>query len=168
MLIIDEKDLLTKGYRVEYFDGVDAYNIVSGDKFENIKDIKEEIQSKKNLPKGSFELIFYHRALSDDKKLSDYNIYYESIINLVVEKKYEKLLFDYGHFCVKYKGEIYSAGLTDLTILGIKKYLVNVIFKNKVEINKIKIIFRGIILEDNLNLENEGLCDRELELIVID
>ena len=168
LLIIDEKDLLTKGYRVKYFDGVNTYDIISGNDLENIKDIKEEIQNKKKIPKGSFELIYDNRALSDGKKLSDYYIYYQSIINLVVEKKYEKLLFDYGHFYVKYQGKSYTAGIQDLTILGIKKYFVDAIFKNKIEINKIKIIFRGIILEDNLNLENEGLCGRKLDLIVFD
>ena len=167
-LIIDEKDLLTKGYRVKYFDGVNTYNIVDGDELENIKDIKEEIQSNYKLPKGSFELIYDHKALSDNKKLTDYYIYYQSIINLVVEKKYEKLLFKYTHFYVKYQGKSYTAGLEDLTILGIKKHLVDTLFKNKVKINKLKIIFRGIILEDDLNIENEGLCGRELELIIVD
>lgn len=168
LLNIEEKDLLTKGYRVKYFDGVNTYDILSGTELENIKDIKTEIQKSKKLPKGSFELIYDNKALSDGKKLSDYYIYYQSVVNLVVEKKYEKLLFNYDHFYVQYEGKNYTAGLSDLTILGIKKYFVDTIFKNKIEINKIKIIFRGIILEDNLNLKNEGLCGRKLDLFVVD
>lgn len=113
-------------------------------------------------------MIYDNKALSDGKKLSDYYIYYQSVVNLVVEKKYEKLLFNYDHFYVQYEGKNYTAGLSDLTILGIKKYFVDTIFKNKIEINKIKIIFRGIILEDNLNLKNEGLCGRKLDLFVVD
>ena len=166
-LKINEKNLLSKGYQVEYFDGVNKYDIASGTDLESIKEIKEKIQNDKKLPKGSFELIFDHNVLSDDKKLSDYNIYYQSKINLVVERKYEKLLFPYSHFFVKYKGQAYTAGING-SILEIKKFFSEIIFEGKIKTNKIKIIFRGLILDNDLNIQNEGLCGREMELIVID
>ena len=166
LLIIDDKEL-KKGYNVKYFDGVNEYHITSGCDLEKIKEIKEEIEEEYKLPKGSFELIFNDRALSDDKTLGDYNIYYSSTIYLVVEKKYEKLLFkDNKYFLLYYKGKALTAGIEDNTILGIKKYLNEVLFNGKVQINNMKIIFRGIILDDKINIEEEGLCTKKMELVV--
>jgi len=164
LLIINDKDL-KKGYNVKYFDGVDEYNIISGYDLEKIKEIKEAIEKNYKLPKGSFELIYNDIALSDDKTLEDYNIYYNSKIYLIVEKIYEKLLFK-GYFLVYYKGNAQTARIEDSTILGIKKYLNEILFNGEVQINKMKIFFRGIILDDNINIEKEGLCSRKMELVV--
>ena len=171
LLIVDEKDLLTKGYRVEFNDGVKSYDIISGTELEYIEDIKEKIQTSKNLPKGSFELVFDNKALSGVYKLSDYNIYYESIINIVVEKKYLGLLVPIGedYFFVKYKGISYSLGLSnDTTILSTKEELSDMLFQNNIDIDKMKLIFEGIILEDDINLKNGKLYGKTLELIVVE
>ena len=90
---------------------------------------------------------------------------------MLVQQKYEKLLFkedgnDYLLIC--YKGKAYSAGLEKYTVLDIKKYLNNIIFNNKNKIDKMIIIFRGNILDNNLDIKKEGLTSRKLELIVID
>ena len=167
LLKIDEAKL-SRGYIVKYFDGSEEYSITSGKDFENIKDIKQEIEKKYKLPKGSFELIYDHNALSDYKTLNDYNIYSESKIYLVVEKEYEKLLFQQTYFFVKYKGRSYTAAINDNTILGIKKHFIENVFNNEVQTDKIKIIFQGKILGNDINFINEGLGAREMELIVID
>jgi len=115
-------------------------------------------------------LVYDYTTLNDNKKLSDYGIYYESNIKLVIEKKYEYLLFNEDfmekYFLVYYKGKTFTAGIEDNTILGIKKYLNETLFDSKIELNKMKITFMGIILDDNLNIEKEGLCTKKLELIV--
>ena len=167
LLVIDETKL-SKGYKVKYFDGSEEYDIIEGLDLENIKDIKKKIEDNYKLPKGTFELIYDHNALSDKKTLSDYNIYYTSTIYLVIEKKYEKLLFRKDWLFVKYKGKSYTAGISDYTILSIKKYFLDNIIRDMVEIDKIKIIFQGKILDNNLNIKDEGLCAREMELIVTD
>ena len=159
---------LTKGYRVIYFDYMNKYTIIIGTKLENIYEIKEEIEKNYKLPKNSYELVFDNNVLSDKKTLSDYNIFYESEIKLYVEKKYEKLLFKNHYIYVKYKEDYYTAGISDYTILGIKQYFNEFIFKGSVEIKKIKIIFRGIILDDDIDLEKEALLTRQLELIVVE
>ena len=142
--------------------------IFKGTKLEKIKEIKEKIEKDYKLPKSSFELMFDNNVLSDNKTLSDYNIFYESTIKLFVEKKYEKLLLKDSYIYVKYKEEYYTAGIIDKTILGIKKYFKDVIFKGSVELKKMKIIFRGIILDDDVDLEKEALFTRLLELIVVE
>ena len=115
-------------------------------------------------------MVYDYTTLNDNKKLSDYGIYYESNIKLVIEKKYEYLLFNEDftekYFLVYYKGKTFTAGIEDNTILGIKKYLNETLFDSKIELNKMKITFMGIILDDNLNIEKEGLCTKKLELIV--
>ena len=65
-----------------------------------------------------------------------------------------------------YKGKTFTAWIKDNAILGIKKYLNETLFDSKIELNKMKITFMGIILDDNLNIEKEGLCTKKLELIV--
>ena len=166
LLIIDDTKL-AKGYKVKYFDGSNEYDIIQDSDTENIKDIKKKIEERYKLPEGSFELIYDHNGLSDKKTLSDYNIYNTSKIYLVVEKKYEKLLFGGDCFWVKYKGKSYTANIGDSTILGIKKYFREIVIEDNVEIDKIKIIFQGKILDNNLNLKDEGLGAREMELVVI-
>ena len=174
VLLILNESVLTKGYRVIFSSGVDKYTVIEGTDLENIKDIKEEIEKYYKLPKNSFELVFDNNVLSDDKTLSDYNIFYESEIKIYVEKKYEDLLsndsyIDKGSYInVKYKEKYYTAGIIDRTILGIKQYFDEIIFKGSVEIERMKIIFRGIILDDDIDLEKEGLMARELELIVVE
>ena len=158
----------TKGYRIIYYDNVEEHEIITGTKLENIKEIKEKIEEEYKLPKCSCELVFDNNVLRDNKTLSDYNIFYQSKINLYVEKKYEKLLFKNSYIYVKYKEEYYTAGINDKTILGIKKYLNDVIFKGSVELKKMKIIFRGIILDDDVDLSKEALYTRLLELIVVE
>ena len=151
-----------------YFNGIDTIDILHGNELLNIKDIKRKIEASYNLPKGSFELIFDDIALSDKKKLTDYNIYLDSTIYLVVEQKYEKLLYKtYSqHFWISYKGHSWTTSQDDLTILGIKKYIREIIVKNEA-IENMKIIFRGKILDDNLDIRKEGLCGKKLELIII-
>jgi hypothetical protein len=170
LLKIDDK-YLKKGYKVVYDDGAETYNIVEGHELENIKSIKQEIEAKYKLPRGSFELLFDGNVLNDNKKLSDYNIYFQSTIYIVIEQKYERLLlirlFDQSYLCICYKGEVYTAGLSDLTILGIKKYCSETILKD-IKIDKMKIIFRGKILDNNLDIEKEGLSGRKLELVISD
>ena len=166
-LKINESEL-TKGYKVIYYDDVEEHEIIKGTKLEKIKEIKEKIEKDYKLPKSSFELMFDNNVLSDNKTLSDYNIFYESTIKLFVEKKYEKLLLKDSYIYVKYKEEYYTAGIIDKTILGIKKYFKDVIFKGSVELKKMKIIFRGIIIDDDVDLEKEALFTRLLELIVVE
>ena len=166
-LRIDE-DNLNKGYNIIYYDGHEEYDIISGYDLESIKEIKDKIKKKYNLPKGSFELIYDHNALSDSKKLSDYNIYYKSKIYLVIEEKYEKFLFMTGSFCVKYKEKFYTAGIKYDTILGIKKYFMESIIKSNIKISQIKIIFQGKILDDNVNINDKGIGCRKMELFVTD
>lgn len=169
LLKIDEKKI-KKGYNVTYYNGIKGKNIISGCDIENIGEIKEKIMNKYELPRGVFELVYDYTTLNDNKKLSDYGIYYESNIKLVIEKKYEYLLFNEDftekYFLVYYKGKTFTAGIEDNTILGIKKYLSGTLFDSKIELNKMKITFMGIILDDNLNIEKEGLCTKKLELIV--
>lgn len=169
-LRIDE-DNLHKGYKIIYYDGHEEYNIISGYDLESIKEIKDKIKKEYNLPKGSFELIYDYNALSDSKKLSDYNIYYESKIYLVIEEKYEKFLFITSHFSVtvKYKEKFYTTGMQDYTILGIKKYFMEYIIKNSnIKISQIKIIFQGKILDDNVNIQDKGIGFRKMELFITD
>jgi hypothetical protein len=167
-LRIDE-DNLNKGYNIIYYDGHEEYDIISGYDLESIKEIKDKIKKIYNLPKGSFELIYDHNALSDSKKLSDYNIYHESKIYLVIEEKYEKFLFTASGFCVKYKETFYTAHIDDYTILGIKKYFMETIIKNSnIKISQIKIIFQGKILDDNVNIRDKGIGNRKMELFVTD
>ena len=95
--------------------------IISGSKLEQIKDIKKEIETSYKIPKDSFELVFDNNALSEEKTLSDYNIYYASTIYLIIEQKYEKLLLsnileNNNFFWLRYKGKSWTAGLPDLTI----------------------------------------------------
>ena len=68
---------------------------------------------------------------------------------------------------LRYKGKSWTAGLKDLTISGIKKYVKEVIAKNA-EIDKMKIVFRGKILDNDLDIKKEGLSGRELQLIIAD
>ena len=123
------------------------------------------------MPRGSFELLFEGNVLNDNKKLSDYNIFFQSIIYIVVEQKYEHLLlnklFSHSYFLISYKGRNYSAGLEYLTILEIKKYFSEIILKD-IKIDKIKIIFRGKILDNNFDIKKEGLSGRKLELVISD
>ena len=120
------------------------------------------------MPKGSFELIFDHETLNSNKTLSDYNIYYCSKIYLVVEQKYEKFLFKQDSFSVYYRARCYTVGIENNTILGIKEYFNESIFNGEIPIEKMKIIFRGKILDNKINFEDEGLGAKSLELITID
>ena len=132
---------------------------------ENIGQIKKKIEENYKLPYGSFELVYDYNILNDDKTLGDYNIYYQSKIKLIVQQKYENLLFmDYA--LVYYKGIAYTVGLRGKNILDVKKYFNEVLFKNTIELDKIKISFRGIMLDDYLDLKKENLYQRELELFV--
>ena len=167
LLKIDESKV-KKGYSVNFFDGLEEHSISVGQKLEKIKEIKKEIENLYKLPKGSFELIFDGKGLSDDKTLTDYNIYRNSKIYLAVEQKYEKLLFSGDCLLIYYKGKSYTAGLEKYTILEIKNYLNNVIFIGEKKIEKMKVVFRGNILDNNLDIRKEGLTTRRLELIVIE
>ena len=151
-----------------FFDGLEEHHISVDQKLEKIKEIKKEIENLYKLPKGSFELIFDGKGLSDDKTLTDYNIYRNSKIYLAVEQKYEKLLFSGDCLLIYYKGKSYTAGLEKYTILEIKNYLNNVIFIGEKKIEKMKVVFRGNILDNNLDIRKEGLTTRRLELIVIE
>lgn len=167
-LNIDDSPL-KKGYNIVYFDGIDTIKISNGNEFNNVQDIKREIEKVYNIPKDSFELVFDGIGLSNKKKLTDYNIYSDSTIYLVIEQKYEKLLYKsilYSHFWISYKGKDWTAGQDDLTILGIKKYMKECIVQNE-EIADMRIIFRGKILDDNLDIRKEGLCGKKLELIIV-
>ena len=84
---------MKKGYDIVHFDGIDTINILSGNDLNNIQDIKRKIEKSKNIPKDTFELVFDGNGLSNNKKLEDYNIYSNSKIHLVIEQKYEKLLY---------------------------------------------------------------------------
>jgi len=90
-LSLDDEEI-KKGYNIKYFDGIEKFDIISGNKLEKIKDIKKEIETSYKLPKGSYELVFDDIVLSEEKILTDYNIYNVSIIYLIIEQKYEKLL----------------------------------------------------------------------------
>ena len=90
---------------------------------------------------------------------------------MAIEQKYEKLLFDVSgknYLLIYYKGKSYTAGLQNYTILEIKNYLNNVIFNGEKKIDKVKVVFRGNILDNNLDIRKEGLTARRLELIVIE
>ena len=170
LLKIDDK-YIENGYKVKYFDGAETYNIAEGDELENIKEIKQKIEAEYKLPSGSFELLFDGNVLNDNKKLSDYNIFFQSIIYIVIEQKYEHLLlnklFNHSYFLISYKGRSYSAGLEYLTIFEIKKYFSEIILKD-IKIDKIKIIYRGKILDNNFDIKKEGLSGRKLELVISD
>ena len=90
-LSLDDKEI-KKGYDIKYFDGIETFDIISENKLEKIKDIKKEIETSYKLPKGSYELVFDDIVLSEEKILTDYNIYDVSIIYLIIEQKHEKLL----------------------------------------------------------------------------
>ena len=164
LLKIDENKI-KKGYNVKYFDGVTENNIISGYDMENIGQIKKKIEENYKLPYGSFELVYDYNILNDDKTLGDYDIYYQSKIKLIVQQKYENLLF-MGYVLVYYKGKAYTVGLGGKNILDVKKYFNEVLFNNTIELDKIKISFRGIMLDDYLDLKKENLYQRELELFV--
>ena len=81
---------------------------MSGNDLNNIQDIKRKIEKSYNIPKDTFELVFDGNGLSNNKKLEDYNIYSNSTIYLVIEQKYEKLLYkpsEDGYFLLNYKGK---------------------------------------------------------------
>lgn len=84
---------MKKGYDIVHFDGIDTIKILSGNDLNNIQDIKRKIENSYNIPKDTFELVFDGNGLSNNKKLEDYNIYSNSTIYLVIEQKYEKLLY---------------------------------------------------------------------------
>ena len=170
-LSLDDKEI-KKGYDIKYFDGIETFDIISGNELEKIKDIKKEIETSYKLPKGSYELVFDDIVLNEEKILTNYNIYNVSTIYLIIEQKYEKLLLsnlfkNNFFFWLRYKGKSWTAGLKDLTISGIKKYVKEVIAKNA-EIDKMKIVFRGKILDNDLDIKKEGLSGRELQLIIAD
>ena len=117
---------------------------MSGNDLNNIQDIKRKIEKSYNIPKDTFELVFDGNGLSNNKKLEDYNIYSNSTIYLVIEQKYEKLLYkpsEDGYFLLNYKGKNWSAGLTNLTILGIKEYIKEYIATNE-RIENMRIVYR--------------------------
>jgi hypothetical protein len=125
---------MKKGYNIVHFDGLDTINILSGNDLNNIQDIKRKIENSYNIPKDTFELVFDGNGLSNNKKLEDYNIYSNSTIHLVIEQKYEKLLYKlsgHNYFLINYKGKNWSAGLTNLTILAIKEYIKECIATNE-------------------------------------
>ena len=168
ILKIDESSM-EKGYDIVHFDGIDTINILSGNDLNNIQDIKRKIEKSYNIPKDTFELVFDGNGLSNNKKLEDYNIYSNSTIHLVIEQKYEKLLYkpsENGFFLLNYKGKNWSAGMTNLTILGIKEYIKEYIATNE-RIENMRIIYRGKILDNNLDIKKEGLCGKQLDLIVV-
>ena len=168
ILKIDESSM-EKGYDIVHFDGIDTINILSGNDLNNIQDIKRKIEKSYNIPKDTFELVFDGNGLSNNKKLEDYNIYSNSTIYLVIEQKYEKLLYkpsEDDYFLLNYKGKNWSAGLTNLTILGIKEYIKECIATNE-RIENMRIVYRGKILDNNLDIKKEGLCGKQLDLIIV-
>ena len=67
-----------------------------------------------------------------------------------------------------YKEKTYTAAISDDTILDIKKYFSENVFKGKIPVEKMKIIFRKKIIDDKINLIKEGFFSRKTELFVIE
>ena len=56
--------------------------------------------------------------------------------------------------------------MTNLTILGIKEYIKECIATNE-RIENMRIVYRGKILDNNLDIKKEGLCGKQLDLIIV-
>ena len=110
--------------------------------FDTIKNIKEKIEDKEQIPVEQQILFFEGKILEDNQTIFYYNIQKESIILLKLNIKI------YVHFI---KGETFTLYVEPSdTIKTIKEKITK---KEKIPIEKQKLIFDSQILEENRNLQ---------------